>query len=176
MWFESAERFQLDQLSAMVSRATGTGLHTVLAPQAMWHSDDARAQFNAEVDEQYARYHTKIRGEPEFTDIAEVLSTPEEARYGWYNDLVNGVQLAALAASGPRFGLIAVRGTRFFAGPSNNVFGVFVESGSVVVSGRVLQSIKGNPVPLATVQLVGHTSGQPDRVIRTGRADQNGEP
>src|SRR5207302_8849621 len=109
MWFESAERFQLDQLSAMVSRATGTGLHTVLAPQAMWHSDDARAQFNAEVDEQYARYHTKIRGEPEFTDIAEVLSTPEEARYGWYNDLVNGVQLAALAASGPRFGLIAVR-------------------------------------------------------------------
>jgi ferric-dicitrate binding protein FerR (iron transport regulator) len=33
------------------------------------------------------------------------------------------------------YGTIAVRGTRFFAGPSNNVFGVFVESGSVVVSG-----------------------------------------
>jgi hypothetical protein len=32
------------------------------------------------------------------------------------------------------FGLIAVRGTRFFAGPSNNVFGVFVERGSVTVS------------------------------------------
>jgi hypothetical protein len=32
------------------------------------------------------------------------------------------------------FGLIAVRGTRFFAGPSNGVFGVFVERGSVVVS------------------------------------------
>jgi ferric-dicitrate binding protein FerR (iron transport regulator) len=32
------------------------------------------------------------------------------------------------------FGLIAVRGTRFFAGPSNNVFGVFVERGSVAVS------------------------------------------
>ena len=31
------------------------------------------------------------------------------------------------------YGSIAVRGTRFFAGP--NVFGVFVESGSVVVSG-----------------------------------------
>jgi hypothetical protein len=32
------------------------------------------------------------------------------------------------------FGLIAVRGTRFFAGPSNDVFGVFVERGVVTVS------------------------------------------
>ena len=31
------------------------------------------------------------------------------------------------------FGLIAVRGTRFFAGPSNDVFGVFVERGNVKV-------------------------------------------
>jgi hypothetical protein len=33
------------------------------------------------------------------------------------------------------FGLIAVRGTRFFAGPSNGVFGVFVERGRVLVAG-----------------------------------------
>lgn len=33
------------------------------------------------------------------------------------------------------FGLIAVRGTRFFAGPSNGVFGVFVERGAVMVVG-----------------------------------------
>jgi hypothetical protein len=33
------------------------------------------------------------------------------------------------------FGLLAVRGTRFFAGPSNGVFGVFVERGAVVVAG-----------------------------------------
>jgi hypothetical protein len=32
------------------------------------------------------------------------------------------------------YGLIAVRGTRFFAGPSAGVFGVFVERGNVVVS------------------------------------------
>jgi hypothetical protein len=31
------------------------------------------------------------------------------------------------------FGLIAVRGTRFFAGPSNGVFGVFVERGVVTL-------------------------------------------
>jgi hypothetical protein len=33
------------------------------------------------------------------------------------------------------FGLVAVRGTRFFAGPSNGVFGVFVERGEVMVVG-----------------------------------------
>ena len=33
------------------------------------------------------------------------------------------------------YGLIAVRGTKFFAGPSNGVFGVFVEYGAVLVSG-----------------------------------------
>jgi hypothetical protein len=33
------------------------------------------------------------------------------------------------------YGLIAVRGTRFFAGPSNGVFGVFVDRGTVQVSG-----------------------------------------
>jgi hypothetical protein len=33
------------------------------------------------------------------------------------------------------FGLVAVRGTRFFAGPSNGVFGVFVARGKVMVVG-----------------------------------------
>jgi hypothetical protein len=33
------------------------------------------------------------------------------------------------------FGLIAVRGTRFFAGPSNGVFGVFAQRGAVIVVG-----------------------------------------
>ncbi len=46
------------------------------------------------------------------------------------------------STSGPRdvtvrgpYGLIAVRGTRFFAGPSNGVFGIFVERGAVTVVG-----------------------------------------
>lgn len=41
---------------------------------------------------------------------------------------------ADLAVRTP-FGLLAVRGTRFFAGPSNGVFGVFVERGAVMVVG-----------------------------------------
>jgi hypothetical protein len=39
------------------------------------------------------------------------------------------------------FGLIAVRGTRFFAGPSAGVFGVFVERGSVAVTGAGTQVV-----------------------------------
>ncbi len=34
------------------------------------------------------------------------------------------------------FGLIAVRGTRVWGGPSNSVFGVFVQQGAVTVTGR----------------------------------------
>lgn len=49
------------------------------------------------------------------------------------------------------YGLIAVRGTRFFAGPSANVFGVFVERGSVAVSaaGRqvLLRAGQGTNIP-----------------------------
>jgi hypothetical protein len=45
------------------------------------------------------------------------------------------------------YGLIAVRGTKFFAGPSNGVFAVFVDHGTVVVSGGgsdvVLQAGEG---------------------------------
>ena len=49
------------------------------------------------------------------------------------------------------YGLIAVRGTRFFAGPSGEVFGVFVERGSVSVmaAGRevVLLMGQGTDIP-----------------------------
>jgi hypothetical protein len=49
------------------------------------------------------------------------------------------------------FGLIAVRGTRFFAGPSNARFGVFVERGSVAVSAAgsrvVVRAGEGTDIP-----------------------------
>jgi ferric-dicitrate binding protein FerR (iron transport regulator) len=44
-----------------------------------------------------------------------------------------GAKPAPVTVRSP-FGLIAVRGTRFFAGPSNNVFGVFVAHGRVTVT------------------------------------------
>jgi len=62
------------------------------------------------------------------------------------------------AANGPSevgvrgaFGLIAVRGTRFFAGPSNGVFGVFVFHGAVTVMGRrsAVQVVSGYGTDIA---------------------------
>lgn len=51
-----------------------------------------------------------------------------------------------------RFGLIAVRGTRFFAGPSRGVFGVFVDRGAVEVQAagvsRRLEAGQGVNIPL----------------------------
>ena len=50
-----------------------------------------------------------------------------------------------------RFGLIAVRGTRFFAGPSRGVFGIFVERGAIEVSAagetRRLEAGDGVDIP-----------------------------
>jgi hypothetical protein len=46
-----------------------------------------------------------------------------------------GVGQTEMAVRSP-FGLIAVRGTRFFAGPSNNVFGIFLYSGELLAVGR----------------------------------------
>jgi hypothetical protein len=48
------------------------------------------------------------------------------------HDLKDGSDASAVRSP---FGLIAVRGTRFFAGPSAGVFGVFVERGTVMVVG-----------------------------------------
>ncbi len=51
------------------------------------------------------------------------------------------------------FGLIAVRGTRFFAGPSAGVFGVFVARGAVTVWAAgtevVVRAGEGTNIPLA---------------------------
>jgi hypothetical protein len=78
------------------------------------------------------------------------------------------------AASGPsdvtvraRYGLVAVRGTRFFAGPSNGVFGVFVERGAVTVVGvRVAVSlVTGQGTNIAL-----HPGAEPTPPAEWGRA------
>jgi hypothetical protein len=45
---------------------------------------------------------------------------------------------------------------------------------SVTIGGRIEQGYEGQPVPAADVQLLGHTNGEPDQILRTGRADLNG--
>jgi ferric-dicitrate binding protein FerR (iron transport regulator) len=49
--------------------------------------------------------------------------------------LFDGPRVPAPVQIRSPFALIAVRGTRFFAGPSGDVFGVFVARGAVTVSG-----------------------------------------
>jgi ferric-dicitrate binding protein FerR (iron transport regulator) len=66
------------------------------------------------------------------------------------------------------FGLIAVRGTRFFAGPSNGVFGVFVERGSVAVTAAgarvVLRSGEGTDIASPGARPTAVKRWQPPRV------------
>lgn len=66
------------------------------------------------------------------------------------------------------FGLIAVRGTRFFAGPSNNVFGVFVVRGSVSVSaagkGVLVRSGQGTNIAQPGAQPTPPAPWKPERV------------
>lgn len=61
-------------------------------------------------------------------------------------DRPSGSRPLAMKIKSP-YGLIAVRGTKFFAGPSNGFFGVFVDHGTVAVSGGgsevVLQAGEG---------------------------------
>lgn len=66
------------------------------------------------------------------------------------------------------FARIGVRGTRFFAGPSNGVFAVFVARGSVEVSSRIGGSTRilgpGDGVDIS------RAGGRPGKVVRWGQA------
>jgi hypothetical protein len=88
MWFTEPERFRADELAALVTQTTGGDLHIVLAPQAVWRSDQTQAAANQAVAELQARYAVEPgdREEPDFRAIAELLSRPPEARYGWISD------------------------------------------------------------------------------------------
>jgi len=72
------------------------------------------------------------------------------------------------------FGLIAVRGTLFFAGPSNGVFGVFVARGAVTVTGggRTVQLSPGEGTDVARPGAPPSAPGAwaPDRVAAAFRS------
>ncbi|MEU0464054.1 ESX secretion-associated protein EspG [Amycolatopsis sp. NPDC006131] len=109
MWFAEPERFQVDLLAAMVAKVTGAELHLALAPQAVWRPDDADLAFRRAADAALARFHVPTRDEPTFADLARLLSTPAEARFGWLSDTTRGVNISTLVAADQRFGVVAVR-------------------------------------------------------------------
>ncbi|WP_435121365.1 ESX secretion-associated protein EspG [Amycolatopsis thermoflava] len=109
MWFAEPERFQIDLLAAMVAKVTGAELHLALAPQAVWRPDDADVAFRRAADAALARFHVPTRDEPTFADLARLLTTPAEARFGWLSDTTRGVNISTLVAADQRFGVVAVR-------------------------------------------------------------------
>ncbi|AIJ26281.1 ESX secretion-associated protein EspG [Amycolatopsis methanolica] len=109
MWFAEPERFQVDLLAAMVAKVTGAELHLALAPQAVWRPDDADVAFRRAADAALARFHVPTRDEPTFADLAHLLTTPAEARFGWLSDTTRGVNISTLVAADQRFGVVAVR-------------------------------------------------------------------
>jgi ferric-dicitrate binding protein FerR (iron transport regulator) len=66
------------------------------------------------------------------------------------------------------YGLLAVRGTKFFAGPSNGVFGVFVDHGTVAVSGGgsevVLEAGQGTNLDSPGAKPSAPTAWGPERI------------
>ncbi|GAA4537302.1 ESX secretion-associated protein EspG [Amycolatopsis samaneae] len=111
VWFAAPERFAADQLAAMVTEATGGELHPVLAPQPVWLDDNERAGANRLLADVAAQYSGEPSdgNEPSFPDVAELLSRPKEARFGWFSDLVGDTRLRVLVAGSPWFSLVAVR-------------------------------------------------------------------
>ncbi|HEV7975227.1 ESX secretion-associated protein EspG [Amycolatopsis sp.] len=111
MWFTEPERFNADELAALVTHTTGGDLHIALAPQAVWRPAADQAELDRTVAELHARYAAEPadREEPDFATIAELLSKPPEARYGWITDKRNDTSLSVLVAGTSWFGLIAVR-------------------------------------------------------------------
>lgn len=111
VWFTEPERFAVDQLAALVTETTGGELHPVLAPQAVWLDDSARAEATKALKSAKARYggDPYDADEPAFRDIAVLLSSPLEAAFGWITDTTTGVELGVLVAGSVWFRLIAVR-------------------------------------------------------------------
>ena len=110
VWFAKAQQFQADLLAAMVTRATGGELHIALAPEPRWLDDQERAAANRALDrETGAHFGEPSEDEPDFRAVAELLSKPPSARYGWIGDVPTGARLGVLAAGNQWFGIVAVR-------------------------------------------------------------------
>ena len=111
VWFAEAHEFTADQLAAMVAQATGGELHAALAPEPVWLDEQEAVAARRALEADTALYCADPADvdEPAFADLAELLSTPPEARYGWITDIPNDVRLGVLAANSRWFGLVAVR-------------------------------------------------------------------
>ncbi|GAA1971483.1 ESX secretion-associated protein EspG [Amycolatopsis minnesotensis] len=103
MRFAGGETFSARRLAALVTEATGHGLHVALAPDPVWLGESARARLAKITAADLAQFDG---GEPDFREIADLLSKPAKARFGWCTDNRTGIRTGMLAA-GSWFGVAA---------------------------------------------------------------------
>jgi hypothetical protein len=115
----SARRTLQPKADVFVGDAVGTGIESSLGLSL---GKATTVRLGPEVELRIDRFLINAGG----------VLTLEKGAILYDHDLKDGPDSTAVRSP---FGLIAVRGTRFFAGPSNGVFGVFVERGEVVVVG-----------------------------------------
>jgi hypothetical protein len=136
--------------AVFVGDAIGTGVQSALA---MHLGAATQVKLGAE---------TRLRIDRFLVNAGGVLLLE---RGGMLYDHDTNAGSSAVTVHGP-FGLIAVRGTRFFAGPSNGVFGVFVERGSATVVGKrtAVLLVSGKGTNLA------HPGAEPTAPVEWGAA------
>lgn len=109
VWFGEPEKMAVEDLSALVKDETGGELHPAIRQPGVWLDRDEREAADKRLAEARARYAQRPPDddEPEWSDVAVLLSTPQEARYGRVSYPQAGAHYDVLAAGNNWFGLIA---------------------------------------------------------------------
>lgn len=110
VWFEEPERFNAEELAALVKQETGGELHPAIRRAGVWRDREERELAEKRLAETLARYAQRPQNvdDPALVDIAELLTAPPEARYGRISYPQAGVHYDVFAAGNSWFGLIAV--------------------------------------------------------------------
>lgn len=108
VWFERPEEFDTEVLNALVEAKCGGELHEGIRGAPVWRSRDeheAASERIAELTKVYDQRALEV-DEPEWSDVAELLSMPSEARFGRISHPEAGLHYDVFAARNDRFGLV----------------------------------------------------------------------
>ena len=136
----------------MVQDLIKTGEESFLA---MLLGDATAMRLGAKAELLIDEYLIGVKGTFNLTDGALVFDRPDES-------------VKTVTTIKTVFGQLGVRGTRFFAGPSRGVFGVFVERGELEVTAagatQVLESGDGIDIRSSGARASGITQWSQDRI------------
>lgn len=108
VWFAEPEEFDTEALGALVRDKTGGELHEGVRRAPVWRSRDEQSIANKRLAELKAIYDQRPHDidDPEWSDIAVLLSTPPEARFGRISYTQVGGHYDVYAARNHWFGLL----------------------------------------------------------------------